>query len=118
MGKVNIYKMKYEALESFYGWIDQGSEYDVAVEQSYYYNKEMDELEDIIFNITIATRFSRCGKIIPDRFKNRLEKSIIKYKNLDLEQYGLSNEEKNIFNEEVEEVQGLILMSEHSTMIQ
>lgn len=118
MGKVNIYKMKYEALESFYGWIDQGSKYDVAVEQSIYYSKKMDELEEIIFNITIATRFSRCGRIIPDHFKSRLEKSIIKYKNLDLEQYGLNNEEKIIFNEEVEEVQGLVLMHDLSTMIQ
>lgn len=70
----------------------------------------MGKVDLIIFNITIATRFARCGKIIPDSFKGRLEKSIIKYKDLDLEQYGLNNEEKNIFNDEVEEVQGLILM--------
>lgn len=110
MDKVNFYKEKYEALETFYGWIDQGSKYDVAVEQSVYYNKKMDELEEIIFNITIATRFARCGKTISDRFKSRLEKLIRKYKNLNIENYGINSDEKIIFDEEVEEVQALIQM--------
>lgn len=62
MNKINFYQKKYEALETFYGWIDQGSEYAVAVEQSIYYNHGLEEIDEIIFNITIATRYSRCGK--------------------------------------------------------
>lgn len=62
MKRINFYQKKYEALETFYGWIDQGSEYDIAVEQSVYYNHGLDEIEEIILNITIATRYSRCGK--------------------------------------------------------
>ena len=107
MKKVNYYKKKYEALEDFYGWVDQGSQYDIAVEQSIYYNKPMDELDEVIFNVTIATRFARCGKAISDKFKNRLINTISKYKNLDLEEYSLSEEEINILNEEVEEIKGL-----------
>lgn len=34
MEKLNIYAKKYQALESFYGWVDQGSDYNIAVEQS------------------------------------------------------------------------------------
>ena len=109
MNKVDFYQKKYEALETFYGWIDQGSEYDVAVEQSIYYNKQMDELDEIILNITIATRFARCGKNISDKFKNRLENIISKYRNLNLENC-LTDDEMIILNEEVEEIEVLIQM--------
>ena len=108
MNKVNFYQKKYEALEIFYGWIDQGSEYDVAVEQSIYYNKQIEELDEIIFNITTATRFSRCGKRISDKFKNRLENIIYKYKNLNLEKYCLDDDVMTILNEEVDEIEELI----------
>ena len=51
MKRINFYQKKYEALETFYGWIDQGSEYDIAVEQSVYYNHGLDEIEEIkVFN--------------------------------------------------------------------
>lgn len=111
MNKVNLYKKKYEALEIFYGWVDQGSEYDVAVEQSIYYNKQTDELDEVILNITIATRFSRCGRSISDKFKNRLESIISKYRTLNTEKYCFTDDEKDILNEEVEEIEGLIQIS-------
>lgn len=100
---------KYEALETFYGWIDQGSEYDIAVEQSVYYNHGLDEIEEIILNITIATRYSRCGKKISEQFKKRLETVKSKVKTLDLQEYGMTDEEIKVFNEEVEEVETLIM---------
>ena len=107
--RINFYQKKYEALETFYGWIDQGGEYDIAVEQSVYYNHDLDEIEKIILNITIATRYSRCGKKISEQFKNRLETVISKVKVLDLQEYGMTDEEIKVFNEEVEEVETLIL---------
>lgn len=110
MSKINFYKIKYEALEMFYGWIDQNSDYDMAVEQSIYYNIKTDELYEIIFNITIATRFARCGRKISNKFKDRLEKVISRYRNMNLEKYCLSNSEINILNEEIEEIEGLIRM--------
>ncbi len=110
MSKVNFYKMKYEALEMFYGWVDQNSDYDVAVEQSIYYNKKTDELDEIIFNITIATRFARCGREVSNKFKERLERVISEYKNIDLDRYCLSNSEINVLNEEIDEVKELIQM--------
>ena len=109
MSRINFYQKKYEALETFYGWIDQGSEYDIAVEQSVYYNHGLEEIEEIILNITIATRYSRCGKIISEQFKKRLETAISKVKTLNLQEYGLTDEEIKVFNEEVEEVEALIL---------
>lgn len=71
--RINFYQKKYEALETFYGWVDQGSEYDIAAEQSVYYNHGLEEIDEIILNITIATRYSRCGKTISEQFKERLE---------------------------------------------
>lgn len=96
-------------METFYGWIDQGSEYDIAVEQSIYYNHALEEIDEIILNITIATRYSRCGKKISEQFKKRLKDSIFKAKLLDLQEYGLTEAEITVFNEEIEEVEALIL---------
>ncbi len=109
MKRINFYQKKYEALEIFYGWIDQGSEYDIAVEQSVYYNHGLGKIEEIILNITIATRYSRCGKTISEQFKKRLEVTISKAKTLNLQDYGLTDQEIKVFNEEVEEVEALIL---------
>lgn len=112
MSRINFYKIKYQALEAFYGWIDQGSEYDIAVEQSVYYNYGLEEMEEIIWNITVATRYSRCGKTISEQFKRRLETAISKVKILNLQEYGLSDEEIKIFQEEAEEAEALILQYE------
>ncbi len=69
----------------------------------------MDEIDGIILNITIATRYSRCGKKISEQFKKRLEATISKAKLLDLQEYGLTEAEITVFNEEIEEVETLIL---------
>ncbi len=111
MKAINFYQKKYEALETFYGWIDQGSEYDIAVEQSIYYNHGLEEIDEIILNITIATRYSRCGKTISEEFKQRLKTIVPKAKVLDLHEYGLTDDEINVFNEEIDEVEALILMA-------
>lgn len=63
-------------------------------------------------NITIATRLSRCGKTISNKFKNRLENIISKYKTLNLEEYELTDDEKIILNEEVKEIERLIQISQ------
>ena len=111
VSRINFYQKKYEALEIFYGWIDQGSEYDVAVEQSIYYNHGMTEIDEIILNMTIATRYSRCGRKISEQFKRRLETIISKYEMLNLIEYGLTDDEVEVFNEEIEEVRALILLN-------
>ena len=108
MNSINFYKRKYVALETFYGWVDQGSEYDIAVEQSIYYNHGPEEIDEIILNITIATRYARCGKAISETFKKRLENIISKAKILNLQDYGLTDEEMKVFNEEIAEVEALI----------
>lgn len=66
-------------------------------------------MDEIILSITIATRYSRCGKTISEQFKKRLEDIIPKYRSLDLQEYGLTEKEISVFNEEVEEVEALIL---------
>lgn len=109
MEKFNFYKKKYEALETFYGWIDQGSGYDTAAEQSIYYNHSLEDIDEIILNMTIAVRYSRCGKKISEKFKRRLERIVFKYKLLDLKSYCLTDEEIQVFKEEIEEVEALIL---------
>ena len=39
-------------------------------------------------NLTIATRYSRCGRKISEQFKNRLEIIVSKAKILNLQEYG------------------------------
>lgn len=108
MKKINYYQKKYDAMEIFYGWIDQGSEYDIAVEQSIYYNQGMEEIDEIILNITIATRFARCGKRISEQFRKHLEIVLHKAKMLNIKEYGLTDDEIKVFYEELEEVEALI----------
>ncbi len=108
MKQINFYQKKYEALETFYGWVDQGSNYDIAVEQSIYYNHGLNEIDEIILNITIATRFSRCGKEISNQFRTRLEGILQKAKVINLFEYGLDDDEIMVFNEEIEEVEALL----------
>lgn len=54
-------------------------------------------------------RYSRCGKKISEQFKKRLETVKSKVKTLDLQEYGMTDEEIKVFNEEVEEVETLII---------
>lgn len=108
MEKINFYEKKCQALEIFYGWVDQGSEYDIAVEQSLYYNSRLPEIDKIILNITIGTRYARCGKRISNQFCSSLKSIIPKAKELDLEKYGLSEKEIKIFKEEIQEAESLI----------
>lgn len=108
MKRINYYQMKYDAMEIFYGWVDQGSEYDIAVEQSIYYNQGMEEIDEIILNITIATRFARCGKRISEQFRKQLEIIVPKAKLLNIKEYGLTEDEIKVFYEELEEVEALM----------
>lgn len=109
MEKLNIYAKKYQALESFYGWVDQGSDYNIAVEQSLYYDHNMEEIDKIIFNIIVATRFCRSGRKISEEFQSRLRDIIIRAKELEWQMHGLSDEEIEEINEEIEEAESLLL---------
>lgn len=108
MEKINFYEKKCQALEIFYCWVDQGSEYDIAVEQSLYYNSRLPEIDKIILNITIGTRYARCGKIISKQFCSSLKSVIPKAKALNLEKYGFSEKEIKVFKEEIQEAESLI----------
>jgi len=74
-----------------------------------YHPQKRKEIEEIILNVTIATRYSRCGKTISEQFKKRLETAISKVKTLNLQEYGLTDEEIKVFNEEIDEVEALTL---------
>lgn len=108
MEKINFYEKKCQALEIFYCWVDQGSEYDIAVEQSLYYNSRLPEIDKIILNITIGTRYARCGKVISDQFRSSLKSVIPKAKELDFIKYGFSEKEIKVFKEEIQEAESLI----------
>ena len=95
-------------MEIFYGWVDQGSEYDTAVEQSIYYNQGLEEIDEIILCITIAIRYSRCGKKISSQFRNRMETVLFKAKGLSMKEYGLTEDELDSFYEDIKEVEGLL----------
>lgn len=79
------------------------------VTKSVYYNHGLRKIEEIILNIIVATRYSRCGKKISEQFKKRLDITISKAKMLNLQEYGLMEAEIAVFNEEIEEVEALIV---------
>lgn len=79
MERLGFYEAKYMALESFYGWIDQGSSYEIAAEQSVYYDTELREespFYDLILHIEIANRFVRSGRPIPSQFAKRVQHTL------------------------------------------
>lgn len=104
MERINFYQEKYDALENFYGWIDQGSSYEVAVGQSLYYSKELNKFQELIMTVTIATRFARCGRSLPEKFQLQLRELIDRSENYNFLDYGLSEEEQKVLNEEIEEI--------------
>lgn len=108
MEKINFYKEKYDTLEIFYGWIDQGSSYEIAIGQSFYYSKELNKFQEFIMAVTIATRFARCGRTLPDKFQFQLKELLADSENLNSLAYSLSEEEQRVLNEEIEEVKLLI----------
>ncbi len=104
MDKFNFYKKKYEAMEAFYKWIDQGIEYNVAAEKAIdCSNFELGGMDDIMLEITIATRYARSGnkRDISETFKKRLERIIPKAKILNLKEYGLTDDEIKVYNEDM-----------------
>lgn len=84
-------------------WVDDG-----AVKQSLYYNSRWPEIDKIILTITIGTRYARCGKVISNQFCSSLKTIIPKAKALDLEKYGFSEEEMEVFKEEIQDAESLI----------
>ena len=100
MNKINYYEKKYYALESFYGWVDSGSSYDIAVDQANYYDHHTEKIDIVLKNITMATRFTRSGREFSNTFKNELKDIIATAKQLDLDEYGLTDEEKEVYYEE------------------
>lgn len=108
MEKINFYAKKCQALEIFYGWVDQGSEYEIAIEQSLYYNSRLPEIDKIILVITIATRYARCGKAVPKLFVATLQAVIPQAKQLNLEEYGCTSDEIKIFKEDLQDAVALL----------
>lgn len=104
INKYDFFKSKFRTLESFYMWIEQGSTYDVAVEQCMYYDRPQNELDDIVIAITIATRFVRSEKPLAEKFKTSLQKKIQHFSTLDLSKYGLNEDELRTLNQEIDEV--------------
>ena len=105
MGKINYYKEKYLALVAFYGWVDKGNDYNMAVELALQHNTKNDLMEEIILNITIATRFARCDKEIAEKFRSKLCTIVEKAKQINVDDYGLTDGEKEEFYDELNEVE-------------
>lgn len=108
MEKVDFYKKRYEAMDLFYSWVDQGSEYDMAVDQGSYYSIWKDDFDEIMYYVTVASRFARGGRTLSKSFKETLEGIIQRARNLDLVQYGLTPYEIECFNEDVMDAAGML----------
>ena len=105
MGRINYYKEKYRALVVFYEWVDKGNDYNTAVELTLQHNQKKDLMEEIILNITIATRFARCDKDIAEKFRSKLYTIVEKAKQINVDVYGFTDREKEEFYDELDEVE-------------
>ncbi len=109
MKKINFYEKRYHAMDEFYSWVDQGNPYDIAVDQGSEYNSWSDDIDEIIYYVTIASRFARGGRTISDRFKETLETIIPRARELNLAEYGLTQYEIDCFDEDIIDAAGYIL---------
>ncbi len=108
MKNINFYQIKYKTMETFYDWVDYGSEFDIAVAQTIHYTGPVEEIYEIIMLITIATRFERSGRKVDSSFKKDLEAILSKCKKLDFDEYTLTDYEKKMFKSEIREVELLV----------
>lgn len=108
MENINFFKVKYNALDAFYEFVDKGSEFNIAVEQTFYYCVPLTEIEEIIFVLTIATRYERCQKNASCKFKNYLDKIVLKAEQLNFELYGFNEKEIDIINTDIVEAKAVI----------
>lgn len=108
MSNYNFYERKLRTLESFYMWIEQGSSYNVAFGQCMYYNQPQNEFDKLLMAVTIATRFVRSKKSLPQEIIDMLSREILSYKSLNIGAYELKEEEIQVFEEELMEVKGYI----------
>lgn len=108
MKNINFYQIKYKTMETFYDWVDYGSEFNIAAAQSMYYTGPMEEIYEIIMLITIGTRFARSGKKVSSYLKKDLKAILSKCKKLDFDEYTLTDYEKEMFKEEIKEVELLV----------
>lgn len=116
MKEINFYKEKCDTLYAFYDWLDTNrtehiTEYDardVVVDQTIYYSIIEDDLENIIMYITLGTIYARWGRKVHNLFREDLENVIKKYRTLDIEQYTLSKEEKEVLEKEIKEIEMML----------
>ena len=66
------------------------------------------EIEEIIFVLTIATRYERCQKNASCKFKNYLDKIVLKAEQLNFELYGFNEKEIDIINTDIVEAKAVI----------
>ena len=108
MRKINFYERKYDALESFYQWVDYGSSYDLAVDQANYYSILQDDIDEILLNVTIATRFERSSRDISESFKEHLRRLVPLAKTIDWKECGLTDDELEYFEEDLAAAESFI----------
>ena len=108
MDKVNFYYKKYYALESFYQWVDYGSNYNLAVDQANYYSYINNDVDEILLNVTIATRFEKSEIKISDSFKNDLRRLVPLAKTIDWKECGLTDDELEEFRQDLSSAEALI----------
>ena len=108
MSKSYYYERKLRILKEFNTLIKNGSTFDVAVDQCRSNNGYKNRLEEILVPIVIATRFFDMDKPIQFDFRNNLEVMIDKFESLDLEQFGLDENEIDDLSSEVKKIKRFV----------
>lgn len=106
--RINFYEKRYHAMDEFYSWVDQGSPYDIAVDQGSEYNSWKEDIDEIIYYVTIASRYARGGRQISNSFKRTLESIIPRARALNLAEYGLTQYEIECFEEDILDAAGYL----------
>lgn len=97
-GETDFFKMKCEALESFFDSVEKGNSYQEAAEQCTDSDHILcGQIGEIITAFTIVIRFDMCGKKISDLFAERLKRAVDQYSELDFKKYSLIEDEIEFF---------------------
>ncbi|MBS5150450.1 MAG: hypothetical protein Q4A63_03110 [Butyricicoccus pullicaecorum] len=111
MERLGFYEAKYTALESFYGWVDQSSSYEVAAEQCIYYDTSLRKkipFYNFILHIEIANRFVRSGRSIPPQFAKRVQHTLETNDISEFQEYCLPHEFERLHKEVSEAKMGVM----------
>lgn len=70
------YEYKWLAISGFYSYIDDGDDYELAMEKFLYYSRPLDDLDEMITALTLVARLQRRQHDIPKSILPAAQKAV------------------------------------------